>query len=139
MIIAVNSLHAQIEQPVKWSYAAKKIAKDEAVIFIKATIDEGWHIYAMDQKPGGPVKASFQFMPSADYQLIGQVTEPQPRIVYDAAFDINDSFFERDVIFRQKIKLKNNQAIVKGKVNFMVCNDHQCLPASDVEFSIPIK
>jgi hypothetical protein len=35
---------AQIEDPVKWSYAAKKVSSTEAVVLIKATIEDGWHI-----------------------------------------------------------------------------------------------
>jgi hypothetical protein len=38
-----KNLSAQIETPVKWSYAAKKINSKEAVVFIKATINDGWH------------------------------------------------------------------------------------------------
>ncbi len=50
---------AQIMDPVKWSYGAKKTGKNEAVIFLKATIDDGWHIYSTKQKDGGPVKTTF--------------------------------------------------------------------------------
>jgi hypothetical protein len=35
---------AQILTPVHWSYGAKKISSTEAVVFIKATIDNGWHV-----------------------------------------------------------------------------------------------
>jgi len=29
--------------------------------------------------------------------------------------------------------------LVKGKVNFMICNDEKCLPPEDVSFNIPLK
>ena len=32
---------AQIESPVKWSYGAKRISPTEAVVFLKATIQDG--------------------------------------------------------------------------------------------------
>ncbi len=35
---------AQIENPVKWAYAAKRTSPTEAIVFIKASIDNGWHI-----------------------------------------------------------------------------------------------
>ena len=57
-----TALKAQILTPVHWSYAAKRTGKNEAVVFIKATIDDGWHIYSQTVKDGGPIKTSFTFL-----------------------------------------------------------------------------
>ncbi len=130
---------AQIESHVKWSYAAKKISSTEAVVFLKATIDDGWHIYALDVKDGGPIKTSFTFAPSKDYSLDGKTTQPTPVTKFEKAFSMNVSYFEKSVIFQQKIKLKSAQAItVKGQLEYMTCNDQKCLPPEDVDFSIPL-
>ena len=59
--------YAQIEAPVKWSYAAKRLNNSEAVIFLRATIQDGWHIYSMNVKDGGPIKTSFTFAKSNEY------------------------------------------------------------------------
>ena len=64
LLIATSSAFAQIESPVKWSYAAKKLSSTEAVVFIKATIQDGWQIYSLNVKDGGPIKTSFTFNPS---------------------------------------------------------------------------
>ena len=130
---------AQILAPVKWSYAAKKIDKEQAVVFIKATIDKGWHIYSQRVADGGPVKTSFRFDKSDDYILNGNTSEPKALNKYEKAFGMNVQYFEQSVIFQQKIKLKNGQASVNGTLNYMACNDKQCLPPEDVEFSIPVK
>ncbi len=134
-----TGLFAQILKPVKWSYAAKKISKTEAVLLLKATIDNGWHIYSTQQKDGGPVKTEFTFTPSKDYALNGPVAEPKPVTKYENSFKMNVLYFEKSVIFQQKIKLKKDQTDIKGQVEFMVCNDKQCLPPEDFEFSIPVK
>jgi len=133
------NLFGQILTPVKWSYAAKVLNDKEAIVFIKATIDDGWHIYSVNQKKGGPVKTSFQFSPSNRYDLIGKISEPAPFTKFEPAFGINVSYFEKSVIFSQKIQLTKHGVVVKGKVNFMVCNDEKCLPPQDVAFSIPLK
>jgi hypothetical protein len=130
---------AQILHPVHWSYAAKKISKTEAVIFIKATIDEGWHIYSVKQKDGGPKKTSFSFTPSKFFTLIDSVSEPTPITKYEKVFSMDVHYFEKAVIFRQKIRMKTDQAKVRGKIDFMTCNDEKCLPPDEVEFQIPIK
>lgn len=128
---------AQIESPVKWSYAAKKISSTEAVVLLRATIQDGWHIYSQNVKDGGPIKTSFTFAPSKEYSLVGQTSEPTPVTKYESAFSMNVSYFEKTVTFQQKIKLKSaNASVVKGKLEYMTCNDHKCLPPEDVEFSV---
>jgi hypothetical protein len=131
--------YAQILAPVKWSYGAKKIDNEQAVVFIKATIDKGWHIYSQHVADGGPVKTSFRFDKSDDYTLNGNTTEPKAVSKYEKAFSMNVQYFEQSVIFQQKVKLKNGQASVNGTLNYMVCSNKQCLPPEDVEFSIPVK
>jgi len=130
---------AQILTPVHWSYGAKKINKDEAVIFIKATIDDGWHVYSQYVKDGGPIKTSFTFPSSPGYILEGKTIEPTPITRNEKVFKMDVSFFEHEVIFQQKIKLKSGQATVKGTLEYMTCNDRQCLPPDDIDFSITVK
>ncbi|MDR6785257.1 hypothetical protein ABIE26_003956 [Pedobacter africanus] len=130
---------AQIYSPVTWSYAAKKATVTEATIYLKAVLPDGWHIYSVNQKPGGPLKTSFTFEPSADYELLGRVTEPMPLSKYEPAFGIQVDFFKKEVVFQQKIKLKKPETVVKGKIEFMACTDKQCTPPLEKEFSIPVK
>jgi len=131
--------NAQIESPVKWSYAAKKVSSTEAVVFLRATIQDGWHIYSQNVKDGGPIKTSFTFTPSKEYSLIGQTSEPAPLTKYESAFSMNVSYFEKTVTFQQKVRLKSaNVSVVKGTLEFETCNDHKCLPPEDVNFSIDL-
>ncbi|MES2061838.1 MAG: protein-disulfide reductase DsbD N-terminal domain-containing protein [Bacteroidota bacterium] len=130
---------AQVESHVKWAYAAKKTSATEAVVLIKATIDKGWHIYSQNVKEGGPIKTSFTFNPSTDFVLVGKPSEPTPVTKYEKTFGMNVGYFENSVVFQQKIKLKSAKATeVKGKLEFMTCNDSKCLPPDEVEFSIPL-
>jgi hypothetical protein len=132
-------LKAQILTPVHWSYAAKKINKHEAVLFLKATIDEGWHIYSQTVKDGGPVKTAFTFTPSTAYTLIGGTIEPMPITRNEKVFNMNVSYFEKSVIFQQKVKLSADQITVNGTLEYMTCNDKQCLPPEDIDFTIEVK
>ena len=134
-----STVFGQILTPVKWSYAAKKIDKDQAVVFIKATIDKGWHIYSQHLADGGPIKTTLKFAENNDYALIGSASEPKSVSKYEKSFSMNVQYFEQSVIFQQKIKLKAGQTTVNGTVNYMVCNSQQCLPPEDVEFNIPVK
>ena len=133
------SAFSQIETPVKWSYAAKRISPTEAVVLLKATMQPGWHIYSQNVKEGGPIKTSFVFTPSKDFTLVGKSIEPKPATKFEKAFKMNVSYFEKEVVFQQKIKVKSANAItVKGKLEYMVCNDIKCLPPEEVNFTIAV-
>ena len=133
---------AQVENPVKWAPGAKRVSPVEATIFIRATIEDGWHIYSQYVEEGGPIKTSFTFNPSKQYTLVGKTIEPKAIAKFDKQFKMNIGYFEKEVIFQQKIKLKSpGAANVKGKLEFMVCNDHKCLPPTEVDFvaAVPAK
>jgi DsbC/DsbD-like thiol-disulfide interchange protein len=132
------SASSQILKPVKWSYATKKISSTEAILFMKATIENGWHIYSLATPHKGPVKTTFSFSPAKSFSLEGEVAGPPPFTKYEKAFGTNISYFEKSVVFRQKIKLKTDNVTVKGTIEFMVCSDRQCLPPETIEFAIPV-
>jgi hypothetical protein len=136
--IISSGVFAQVETPVKWSYAAKKLSATEAVVLLKATIQKDWHIYSLNLPDGGPVKTSFTFEPSKQYQLVGKVSEPKPVTKYETVFKMNVSYFENSVVFQQKVKMIAGSPVIKGKLEYMTCNDKKCLPPEEVEFSIPV-
>ncbi|TDQ11617.1 protein-disulfide reductase DsbD domain-containing protein [Pedobacter metabolipauper] len=133
------SASSQILNPVKWSYMAKKTSKTEATVVIRATVDEGWHLYSQYMADGGPIKTTFTFAPSKAYKLNGKTIEPKPIVKFEKTFDMNVSYFEKVVTFQQKVKITGANPVVKGTVEFMVCDDTQCLPPSSIDFTIPVK
>jgi DsbC/DsbD-like thiol-disulfide interchange protein len=139
VVFSVSALKAQIMTPVKWAYGAKKESGGMLTVFFKATIDDGWHIYSVNQKPGGPQKTVFTFKKSPDYLVIGRPTEPKPESKFEEAFGIKVYFFNTEVTFQQKLKLKKGETTVKGKLTYMACTNNQCLPPEDLAFEIPVK
>jgi hypothetical protein len=139
VIFTVAAVFAQVQKPVKWAYSAKKINSTEAILYIKATLSDNWHIYSQNTPDGGPVKTSFVFNKSKDFNLVGKTAEPTPITKFEDVFKLNVKYFEKSVIFTQKIKLNKGVTVVKGTVESMACNDKQCLPPEEVEFSIPVK
>jgi len=139
LLFSTLLLSAQIKTPVKWAYAAKKLNNNEAVVLIKATIEKGWHIYSQNIKPGGPVPTSFTFTKSADYTPVGKTSEPKGISHFEKVFNMDVIYFENEVVFQQKVKLNKAATTIKGTIEFMVCNDRECLPPDEISFSVPIK
>ena len=131
---------AQIQNPVKWKFTSKNIAPGKSELVMTATVDEGWHLYSQFIDDGGPVATSFKFVQSQDYTLEGRVAEKSKVIkAFDKTFGMDIAYFERKAVFVQKVKLSNPITVIKGTVQFMVCDDHQCLPPEDLDFSIEVK
>jgi len=138
-MLSVISAKSQIFEPIKWSYAAKITSNTTATIYIKATIDNGWHIYAQNLPEGGPTKTTISFKPSKEYTITGGTNAPKPISKYDDSFKMISNYFEKSVIFQQKVNIKKSNLFVKGTVSFMSCNAKRCLPEETVSFSIPVK
>lgn len=138
VLFAGHTAFAQVESPVTWQYAAKKVSPTEAMILLKANIDDGWHIYSLNIKEGGPIKTSFKFTPSKEFTLAGKTIEPTPITKFEKVFSMNVSYFENSVVFQQKVKLKGKKATVKGTLEYMTCNNQKCLPPEDINFSVQV-
>lgn len=140
LFISITSFaFAQIENPVSWSYSAKKIGPKKFEIHITATIQDKWHLYAQ-QAGEGPEPTSFEFTKNPLLKFEGKVTEVgKLETAFDPNFNSTLRFYTKKVDFVQKVTIKSPAATaVKGVLNFMVCNDKKCLPPKEIPFSIPI-
>ncbi len=134
-----GAANAQIENPVKWTYTAKKIKADLYELHMTAVLDGKWHIYSQ-QAGEGPEPTSFIFDKNPLLKPDGSVAENGKLTKeYDENFKSVLKFYNGKVDFVQKVKVKSNIAtIAKGKVTYMVCNDKKCLPPREVPFAIKI-
>ena len=139
MLMFIGVADAQINNPVLWTYSAKKIADKTYELHITASIGNNWHLYAQDAGEG-PVPTQITFTANPLIKLDGKIKEVgKMEKSFDKNFNSTLKFYANKVDFVQKIKVKSAIAtFVKGSVNFMVCNDKQCLPPKDVPFSIKV-
>ena len=127
---------------VKWDFATKKLSENTYEIKITANIGGNYHMYAQDAGTDGPVATEFTFTGNPLVLMNGKVKEVGKKVtkkeeVWGGKGIVN--YYEKSVEFVQVVKLKGNaKTNVTGKVEFMVCNDSQCLPPSEVEFKIPV-
>ncbi len=137
-VLLADFAHAQINNPVLWAYSAKKIADKTYEVHLTATITGNWHVYAQGAGDG-PV-TEVKFTPNPLLTFDGKVKEVGKQIkAFDKNFNAELKFYEKTVDFVQKIKVRSAAAtVVKGNINYVVCNDKQCLPPKDVAFSINV-
>lgn len=132
---------AQILTPVKWKIKLDDSESVEKTLTFTATIDNGWHLYDMNLPEGGPVSTSFAFETLEGAKLIGNpVTSKEATTVFDEQFNMNLRWFAKNVSFTQKIEVTDPKGLkLEGYVEFMACNDENCLPPEKEEFSFDKK
>lgn len=133
--ISQNSLN-----PVVWKATYVDTSNTEGEITLTATIQDKWHIYSQRPTDAGPIPTSFILNPdAAHYQLIGHMQEINPHEEYVKAFEAKVFVFEHEAVFKQHIKRKNGQAFtIKVSVEYMTCNDMQCLPPKIVDVLVQV-
>jgi len=134
------SATAQILEPVKWAFSTERISETEAELVFTAKMDKGWHLYSQFLDDGGPIPTAFTFEPSSAYELVGRVKEPKALTEYDEIFSMDVSYFDGEVKFRQRIKVRTTEDFtVTGAFEYMTCNDETCIPFFDNDFSFSVK
>ncbi len=133
----LKSVNAQIFDPVKWDFNSKKISDCEYELIIKAKIDGKWHLYGQKTYGDeGPIPTSFHFTKSSKYELIGKTSESKLIKKFEPVWNFELDFFEHEAVFKQKVKIKTDKPFeIKGNLEFMVCNETQCLPPSTIKFN----
>ena len=139
LFITVNSLSAQILNPVKWSFEAKKVNDTEFDLVATAKLDKGWNIYTQHiNGDDGPIPTKFTFKETPQYQLIGgkpNEVSDHKKTGYDKIFAMNVTKFSESVQFIQRVKLTGSAAQISGSVEYGTCDDEKCLPPQDEAFN----
>ena len=131
---------SQIHNPVKWSTSVVAVSESKYDLVVRATIESGWHLYSQNVPENGPIPTSFTFPKNPAYELVGKVSEETGKTVNDPIFNMKIKFFENKATFKQRINVLSKKAFkITGEVEFMVCDDANCLPPTyvDLNFNIP--
>ena len=135
MVIALTAF-PQIQEPVTFTQQLRKISETEAEIVFTGKIDKGWHVYSTDLGDGGPIAATLEMEHISGATLEGKLT-PQGNEIsdYDKLFEMQVRWFENEAQFVQRLQLTGGPWRVEGYLTYGACNDQNCLPPTDVNFS----
>ena len=140
-LIMLNGLNAQVKDPVQWAFTAKKINATTYEVHLTATIESGWHLYSQTTPEGGPVPTSIEFSKNPLLSFDGSAVEiGKLEQHHEPLFGVDVKQFSNKVDFVQTVKLKGKvKTSLNGSVEFMTCNDRECLPPKTQKFSIALK
>ena len=132
----ISICNAQFVEPVEWSAKDSKKG-DELTLTFKASIEDSWHMYGLEEYTNGPQHTEFTFETLEGAELSGKlkVVAGSPIKHFDDVFGMDLTYFENSVSIAQSFKITGEQYKVAGYVTFMSCNDGNCTPPTTYEFS----
>ena len=133
------SSFAQIKDPVKWEATSRKNGGNTEVV-LTATLPKPWHIYSQFTGAGGPLPTVLKFNKNPLISIVGPVKEiGKLKEEYDSNFDTKVKYFGDKVEFVQIVKVKGNvKTNVNVTVEYMTCDDSQCLPPTKKTFAVSL-
>lgn len=135
LLFSMMGIHCFSQQnPVQWESTFSKISKTEYELVATAYIQNGWRMYSQSVPENGPVATSFSFEKHSDYSTKGKTVEEEGNEVDDKVFNMRVKYFENKTTFKQHIQIENPHEPVEVKcvVEYMVCDDTQCLPPKEI-------
>ena len=135
-------LNAQvIRDAVTWSRSVEDKSPTEKVLVFTAMVKDPWHLYGTELPKGGPTPTHLLVDKIEGAELVGGLTSTQKPIEkYDPNFEMTLRFFSGKVTFRQKIRITDPKKFAfVGAIRYMACNDEQCLPPANWEFTVQPK
>ena len=127
---------AQFQEPVKFTVVQNKLSDSEFEIVFTGDIDPGWHVYSTDIPEGGPTPATINFDEQKGVEPVGSLTaRGDVHKAFDELFSMEVTYMEGKAVFVQKMRITEKTYSVKGYLNYGACNDQNCMPPTNVEFS----
>ena len=123
------------ENPVSWSHELNKISDTEFDLVIIGDIYKGWHVYSQHTAEGGSLPSEFTYEKAGvDYELVGETKESPTETAFSDIFEVDETFFKKQAIFTQRVKLLNPDVRqIDVNLFYQVCKE-VCL-AVDKDFN----
>ena len=129
-------LMATAQDPIHWSishtdrdviHAGRTFAVE-----LDANIDPAWHLYALNQPPGGPVPLVIGVAAGRTFKMAGEIGSGLPKMVVDPNFNLETLFYEDRASFTVPIDVdpstRDGLYRLGVTVAYQTCNDRLCLP-----------
>jgi DsbC/DsbD-like thiol-disulfide interchange protein len=125
-------------KPVRWSVVdggapIDVVAGRTVSIPIQADIANGWHIYSITQKAGGPIPLSITLVDPHDFALRGLIKAPKPERFFDKNFGMETELYSGRARFAVPVGVPGQSKSASRRVQlgarYQVCSATLCLPA----------
>jgi DsbC/DsbD-like thiol-disulfide interchange protein len=135
-------------KPVRWSVVGGRashfvVPGRTTPISIRADIAEGWHIYSLTQKPGGPIPLTIRLLGPVDVVVRGIIKAPQPERQFDGNFRMETELYSGAPVFTIPVGIPGRAEPGARKiqigVRYQVCSATLCLPARTEKLDVTLR
>ncbi|WP_299058568.1 thioredoxin family protein [uncultured Polaribacter sp.] len=97
-----------IINPIKWKKSVEKISNNEYDLIIEADIEQNWHLYSQHTAANGSLPIIIKKAADTNgFDLKGKATESETFKKFNKMFDVEETFFKKKGILKQRIHLNN--------------------------------
>lgn len=130
--------------PVTWTLDPVAVSgkAGRAVVNLRGTIREGWHVYALKQAATGPTPLVVSVEQNVAATAAGAPVGSKPVVANDPAFGFVTPFYVRSVNVAVPVRLRPNlapgQHAIPISVRYQSCDGRICVPPKTVHLTVPI-
>jgi len=135
MLLALS--RAAPPEPVTWSLALDPAPGTFRIggaltAVVTARLEQGWHVYGVDDLPGGPRPLRVVVPPNGAFAARGALKCPEPERDMDEAFSqvtmlYRDNFTCRQAVTAAPGAVPGRQTLAV-EISFQACDGRMCLP-----------
>lgn len=128
-------------QHAHWKTQIRQLDSTLYAVDVTAVMDSTWHIYDTTRTEFGPPATLVRFTPAdtlnPGLEAVGVLhVSAQPKKYYDDIFMMEVGYYEDSVTFTQQFRLTAPEAALQVFVEWMACDDNNCLPLADETFDL---
>ncbi len=131
---------------VRWTAAVSAVASSTrgstASLDLTGEILEGWHVYALEQHPGGPTPLRVTLDANDFATAAGPTSGTAPERVQDSHFGFETHLYSHPFAVHLPLQVGTDPAagrpLIPVSVRFQACSDRECLLPRTVHLSVPI-
>jgi hypothetical protein len=135
-----------IPDAVHWSAAVKSAGAitvgSTATLDLSGEVQDGWHVYALEQHPGGPTPLRITLDANAIVTAAGPTSGTAAQKVQDTHFGFETQLYTHPFVVHLPVRVGRELApgrqLIPVSVRFQACSDRECLLPRTVHLSVPI-
>lgn len=127
-------------KPVQWNISYTPLADQQFKIVAQAEIADGWYVYSQENDPNdGPIPTTIFIEDTTDITLISNTessSNPSYRLSgIDLVFDTELIKYKKQFKIEHVYKVTDTTKTYKGFLEYMTCDDTQCMPPTSLDIS----
>lgn len=138
MFVFLPSVHAQMEDPVRWTVkTVEDVSARRVTLEMTASIDAGWHMYSNLIDPSvGPTPLTVDIKEMQGLKPVGELAASKSAVKkFDDVFGAELSWWTGRVTLKRAFDVTADKYKLAGAIRFQACNDRNCLPPTKEQFA----